>query len=802
MAYRRPGIRVTQEFLDLLPALAPFNLPNCVVGPAYQVVQADDVGSYTGIAASYSYVGLNAGNIVDINKLDENELTDHQYPIKVYLKEIESLLLEETGKGYVESDLTLFKDDTTDAFAEAVAGDILVVKEDDIEIVPEAANGSADNALPSVLTGPASTTFDSVAEGDKVIISSGTDVTAGEYTVSSIIDGQNIELNASFYTGLSSTSDITYEVVRGTGANNAGRYVIREVIDSNTIKLQSEFSEEETLLSYQVLREVSEVELVRDTDFTADSDNISLLSNLTANGLDVVEAKVVAYYRALRVDLASTVREFKSLTEIQAVFGVDQVVPANPLAFGLSLSLQNTVTAANGLGLGAELLSNEQQAYQKALDVLKKTDMYALVPLTQSPVVAQLFSSHVTQMSLPDIGKERVAITNKKLTTTETLVDSKTTDGLRTIVNTKLQGIVVLGASTLSFSTDLFGNVQPGDIVTIVGGTGVTPGDYVVDSADSATQITLEGLTASYNGSDVQFFISREDGIEANGIVFYDSAAGFLTDEVSAGHYLIIESGTYEGKHLITSVDSEQKISVSQIPGIVSVQAPITYRIEKDLTATEMAQFAKSYAESFANRRLVIAFPDTVKIPEGSVIRELPGFYLGCSVGALTTGLPTHQGFTNLSVSGFLGIVNGSDRFDEEQLDIIADGGTMIFDQEVPEAPLFIRHELTSDRSAIKFQEYMVTKNVDFIAKFMRNAFKDFIGVYNIVDTTFDDLKLTSRSVIGYLKDETILPKIGGVIKGGNLTKLEEGTNIDTILMRFKLDIPIPLNNIDITVQV
>jgi hypothetical protein len=802
MAYRRPGIRVTQEFLDLLPALAPFNLPNCVVGPAYQVVQDDEVGSYTGIAGSYSYAGLNAGNIVDINKLDENELTDHQYPIKTYLKEIESLLLEGVGLGYVASDLTLFKNDSVDAFSSAVAGDILVVIEDDIEIVPEASNGSADSALPNVLTGPSSTVFNDVAEGDKVIISAGTDVTAGEYTVSSIIDGQNIELSASFYTGLSSVSDITYQVVRTTGTNNAGRYIIREVVDNNTVKLQSEFSEEETLLSYSVLREVDEVELTRDTDFTADEDSINLLSGLTANGLDVVSAKVFASYRALRIDLASSIREYKSLTDIQAVFGVDQVVPANPLAFGLSIALQNTVTAANGLGLGVEFLTNEQQAYQKALDVLKKTDMYALVPLTQSPVVAQLFSSHVTQMSLPEIGKERVAITNKKLTTTEILADTTTTSGQRTIVNTKLAGIVVLGASTLSFSSDLFGNVQAGDVVTIVGGTGVAPGDYVVDSVDSATQLTLDSFTATYNGSDVQFYISRADGIEANGIVFYDGSSTFLTDGVAAGHFLIIESGSFAGKHKITAVNSEQKISVEQIPGIVSVQDSIEYRIEKDLTATEMAEFAKAYAAAFANRRLVIAFPDTVKIPEGSVVKELPGFYLGCSVGALTTGLPTHQGFTNLSVSGFLGLVNGSDRFDEEQLDTIADGGTMIFDQEVPEAPLFIRHELTSDRSAIKFQEYMVTKNVDFIAKFMRNAFKDFIGTYNIVDTTFDDLKLTSTSVIRYLKDETILPKIGGVIKGGNLTKLEEGTNIDTILMRFKLDIPIPLNNIDITVQV
>lgn len=802
MSYRRPGIRVTQEFLDLLPALAPFNLPNCIVGPAYQVVRDDNLGSYDGVSSTYSYVSLNVGNIVDTNPLDEDELTDHQYPVKVTLSDIETELVARTGTGYIESDLTLLKDDTIDAFANVVPGDILLVIQDDIEIVPSAANGSVDVSTPSILTGAASNTFDNVAAGDKVTISGGTDVTSGEYTVSTVVDGQNIELNASFYTGLTSTGDIEFQVDRTTGIGNANRYIVRELVDNNTIKLQAEFPLEESLLSYSILRTIASQELVRDTDFTVSEDQITLLTGLTANGYDITTATVKASYRALRIDLASSVREFKTLSDIQAVFGVDQVVPANPLAFGLSIALQNTVTATNGLGLGSEFLTSETQSYQKALDVLKRTDLYAFTPLTQSPVVAQLFSSHVTQMSLPERGKERVAITNKKLITKEILSVSTTTEGARVIVNTQTQGIVVLGDNKLSFSTDLFGQVQPGDIVTIVGGTGVTPGDYVVETADSTTQISLEGFTASYNGSDVQFYISRDDGVEANGSVFYDSNASFISDDVSAGHYLVIESGLYAGRHLITTVNSEQKLTLSQIPGIVSVQAPITYYVEKDLTNSEIANVMGAYASSYANRRLVVTFPDTVQIPEGSVIRELPGFYKGCSVGALTTGLPTQQGFTNLSVSGFLGFVNGSDKFDEDQLDTIAAGGTMIFDQEVPEAPLFIRHELTSDRSSIKFQEYMVTKNVDFIAKFMRIAFKDFPGVYNIVDTTFDDLKTTATSVITFLRDNTKLPKIGGVIKGGKLTKLEEGTNIDTILMRFKLDIPIPLNNIDIVVQV
>ena len=88
MAYRRPGIRVTQEFVDVLPGLAAFNLPNCIVGPAYQVVSGDELGSYTGSLSSYTYVSLMPGAIVDTNILDENELTDHQYPIGVTLTNV------------------------------------------------------------------------------------------------------------------------------------------------------------------------------------------------------------------------------------------------------------------------------------------------------------------------------------------------------------------------------------------------------------------------------------------------------------------------------------------------------------------------------------------------------------------------------------------------------------------------------------------------------------------------------------------------------------------------------------------
>ena len=96
-----------------------------------------------------------------------------------------------------------------------------------------------------------------------------------------------------------------------------------------------------------------------------------------------------------------------------------------------------------------------------------------------------------------------------------------------------------------------------------------------------------------------------------------------------------------------------------------------------------------------------------------------------------------------------------------------------------------------------------MTKNVDFIAKHMRNTFKGPIGKYNIEQTTMDYLKTVAGSEIKFLRDSTKLQFIGGNIRSGTLVSIAESTEqIDTVNMRFKLQIPIPLNYIDITIEV
>lgn len=296
------------------------------------------------------------------------------------------------------------------------------------------------------------------------------------------------------------------------------------------------------------------------------------------------------------------------------------------------------------------------------------------------------------------------------------------------------------------------------------------------------------------------------DGFSGSGnLTFNDTEAAFITDGVVPGDFINVTSPSGEvGRYLIAAVNSQTQCLIDPSTPVPLAQLGITYFVDRNLQAAEQASVLAAYASTIADRRMVITWPDIVTLPVGSVVTPVPGYFLNSAVAALITGLPTQQGLTNLDIALFTGVVHSTQYFTNDQLNVIAGGGVMIFVQDVlNQTALFCRHQLTSDTSAIKFQELSITKNVDFIAKFIRVNQQKFLGQYNIVDSTLDDLKHSASGIITYLRDNTKLPKIGGVIKSGVLKSLAQDTvNIDSVIEQFSLDIPIPLNNLDVTLYV
>ena len=626
MAYRAPGVTVTQEFANALPALATFSLPNVIVGPVFEVIKQALAGSYSGTATTLAWAGKSAGSLVDLRPARPDDLLD--FPLSVALRRPVVRLLQSSTGEVDSADLNVLVDNTAGALASAVAGDVI-----------------------SISSGPL-----------------------------------------------------------------AGSYTIREKLDSSSVRVAETFPVAAATVSYSVRRTLGlDGTLTPVGGVSADPvDGVTVPAGISIGGLPVVSADVLISYRALRLEQSSDVKEYSTVAELQADFGLDQIVPENPAVYGAYLALSNAVTKTNLLALKGEYLVDELLAYAKAFDILKLTDMYAITVLTHNTAVHTALKSHVDGMSAPAKKLERVGIVNRRLVTQSVVSDTKT------------------------------------------GGT--------LDGA--STTLTLTGAT-------------------------------FLTDGVVPGHFVV--GG---GQRIrIAAVISQTKLLLESAATALLAQS---FLVDRDLTKSEQASVMAAYARSLGSRRVVLTYPDIVRAPAGNVIRDLPGYFLNCAIGALTTGLPTQQGLTNLSVSVYTGLRHSTKYFDADQLNDIADGGVMIFVQDVLDqtAP-YVRHQLTTDRSAVKFQEYSVTKNVDFIAKFVRDNHRQFIGQYNIVDSTFDDLKTSAKGIMNFLKESTRQPKIGGVIRGGSLAKIEQDAqNIDAIVERYELDIPIPLNNLDITIVV
>jgi hypothetical protein len=814
MAYRKPGVTVTQEFLAAAPALAAAALPCVVVGPAYQLADDDSLGAYAGAEVLLPYASLLGGAVVDLKVTASDEAfpaTKKQIDVSLRNTMVEVLAEQATGAASGSA----FSDVTSSQFLNVVAGDVItIVEATGVAIVAARTDGESVVATPDRLSagGANPLLFANVKVGDEVEVTGGTNTVVGTRTVVAKVGSNLLLLDGAINDLVGPSTDVAYSISGTRGTLNAGDYVVKTKTDDNNLVLLSPVAETpEAPVTYSIKRSVGTVALVRDTDYTAAADGITLPLGLAYNTLPVLEGDVYASYRALRIDLASEVRNYVDTAALNAVFGASQITPQNPLAYGLQFMLQNTVTPVNGLGLDGNAVSNEALSYTAAADVLKRGQMYAIALLSQNPVVHTIYKNHVEQMSLPDRKLERVVIINSSLPTVMVLQDESTTvttvANSRQIVGTQLDGAGVFATNPkqlIDLTAGQFANVKAGDSLVVVAGTGVTAGTYVVASVtDDNNLLTTANFITSGSPTDIQYYIYRKDGIAADGLSLYDRNASFFSSGVASGHYLNVLTGTYAARYRIATVVSEKEVTFSPaILGVTSLVTAVNYQVDRDLSKVEQSEAVKGYSRSFASRRVVHVWPDVLEAPLGQNIVSLPGYYGTCVIAALTTGLPTQQGFTNLSVSGFLGLDHSSRYFTEEELDNIADGGTMILAQEGPQQPLYVRHQLTTDRSSVKFQEYSVTKNVDFIAKFLRDTYAGFIGQYNIVDTTLDALRTTATAAVKFLKDRRV-PKFGGVIRTGSLISLVESeTQIDTVEMRFGFSIPIPLNHIDITIEV
>ena len=176
----------------------------------------------------------------------------------------------------------------------------------------------------------------------------------------------------------------------------------------------------------------------------------------------------------------------------------------------------------------------------------------------------------------------------------------------------------------------------------------------------------------------------------------------------------------------------------------VEVSFTVTHTMDKSEQASAIAAVSQSYGSS----RFVHVWPDICVIDE----RELPGYYLACAVAGGIAGLPSHYGFTNLSMSGIGGVKHSNDYFSQDQLNTIAGGGTFIFVQETAESAPYVRHQLTTDMSTVEFQELSFVKNYDYVSYICRDVLRPYIGTWNVTSAALSAISTSLSAALESLK--------------------------------------------------
>ena len=209
----------------------------------------------------------------------------------------------------------------------------------------------------------------------------------------------------------------------------------------------------------------------------------------------------------------------------------------------------------------------------------------------------------------------------------------------------------------------------------------------------------------------------------------------------------------------------------------------------------------------------MITFPDLVQVAglkDGSLPRASatvlaaagpqPGIYIAAQVAGAIAGLPAQHGLTYLGLAGISKLFHSSGYFREEQLAKLSDGGVFVMLQRVAGELPFCMHQLTTDPSTLQSGEVSIVKNIDFVSVFLLTNLEGFLGRYNVLPETLDDILQSINTVTSDLKSRKVA-RIGPPLLSGEVTKLQANPDFaDRVETFFKGKIPAPLNNIDLRV--
>lgn len=279
--------------------------------------------------------------------------------------------------------------------------------------------------------------------------------------------------------------------------------------------------------------------------------------------------------------------------------------------------------------------------------------------------------------------------------------------------------------------------------------------------------------------------------------------ANFVTNDVRPGDIVRINFTT-DGwdtelwdEFVVDVVLNEDSLRLTSGPGS-GITVAKKVEVWRNLNATDLSQQIADKAAAFGAQRVRAVWPDQA----GSGGDTFPGYHVAAAVAGLRSGVLPHQGLTNVEVAGFDDVSRSEDLFNKAQLDTMAEAGVWIVFK-TDDGNIITRHALTTAGFGdVLLQEEMVNANVDSMSVVFLRSLEDLIGRSNVTPGTIEIVEVRLTGVISQF-EQVFVQSLGGQLIDGEILEVRQHTLLkDRIVANLQLTVPVPLNNLEVHLQI
>lgn len=210
-------------------------------------------------------------------------------------------------------------------------------------------------------------------------------------------------------------------------------------------------------------------------------------------------------------------------------------------------------------------------------------------------------------------------------------------------------------------------------------------------------------------------------------------------------------------------------------------------------------------SQSFRNRRAYNVFPNRLRASDGSYVS---GMYAAAAVCSLACSVPPQQPITNVEINGFTDLPDVYSKFNRDELNEIAAGGTLILMQDKIGGLVYVRHQISTAYSDgdLNSTELSLVKNLDSVSYYFANRFAPYNGRYNVSDDLITELRGILEDGLAHLETTTETNRLVGpqvLADGTEIRSLyRDPDEKDKVYANVGLNLPAPFNNFDLHLQV